>query len=60
MRHEEGEEDERKHGVDIHGNLEGGELQAGEDCEEAVEARQFVEEHGESDHLDAGTERQEV
>jgi hypothetical protein len=40
--------------------LEGGELQAGEDCEEAVEARQFVEEHGESDHLDAGTERQEV
>ena len=46
MRRQEDRDEERDERVDVHGELEGREVQAGQEGEEAVEAGDFVEEEG--------------
>ncbi len=53
----EGEGDgERDDAVDVHAQLEWGEVEAGQEGEEAVEAGDFVEEEGEGGEFGAGAE----
>ena len=49
VRREDSSENERKEGVDVHAELDGGEVIAGEEREKAVEARHFVEQEGKRD-----------
>jgi hypothetical protein len=53
---QQGGQDEGEAGVDVHAQLDGGEVVAGEQGEDAVQARDFVEEEGERDEGCAGRE----
>lgn len=54
MRGEEDDDDESDDGVDVHGKLQGGEVQPGKESEEAIEAGDLVQEQGKSNELGAG------
>ena len=53
-------EHERHQRVDVHGQLQRVQPESRQQRQEAVEPRDFVEEHGERDELRAGAERHEV
>lgn len=48
---EGGSQHEGEERVDVHGNLQWGEMEACEDCQEAIEAGDFVQQEGERDEL---------
>ena len=54
VRGQVGDEGEGDDGVDVHGELQGAEVDAGQDGEEAVEAGDFVEEEREGGEFGAG------
>lgn len=56
MRSENDDDDEGEDAVDVHAQLDGGEVEAREEGEEAVEAGYFVEEEGEGGELGTGAE----
>lgn len=43
MRSQEDHKEEGEDGVDVHGELEGGEVEAGQEREEAINSTDFVE-----------------
>lgn len=53
MRREVGSQDQGEDRVDVHGELDRGEVEAGQEGEDAVEAGNFVEEEGERDEAGA-------
>ena len=53
---EDEDEDEGENRIDVHGELEGGKMEASEEGEEAVDSAYFVEEEGERGEFGAGAE----